>query len=288
MMKKQAIFIQKAGETMPSLSFYVICSCNILMLLLGLAYLRYCRMTRPPIGVFNMTDVIIAVSIIILAHFLYVVLPLWMAVGLFALAVFSALYYTLEPLFRARSLALLASGVLVIADIGTARIFGVQNNGFFLVNDLVILLVIIGVSNLWVQSGLKVRNVVIFSILLAIFDLFATALSPLTFTLFARLQSAPLTPALAWMSNGTVLGGGLGDFLLVTVFSLALYKAFGRTAGIINILLSLLVIASLLLIDQPWPGMIFLAPLMLGQYLFWHRQYPQERTMQRYLQQDYL
>jgi hypothetical protein len=254
------------------------------MLLLGLAYFRYCRMTRPPIGVFNITDVIIALSIIILAHFLYVVLPLWIAVGLFALAVFSALYYTLEPLFHARSLALLVSGVLIVADIGAAQIFGTKNNGFFLVNDLVILLVIIGVSNLWVQSGLKVRDVVIFSILLAIFDVCATALSPLTFTLFARLQSAPLTPALAWMSNGSILGGGLGDFLLVTVFSLALYKAFGRTAGIINILFSLLLIASLLLIDQQWPGMIFLAPLMLGQYLFWHRRHPQERTMQYYLQ----
>jgi hypothetical protein len=126
---------------------------------------------------------------------------------------------------------------------------------------------------------------VIFSLLLALFDLFATTLSPLTFTLFARLQSVPLTPALAWTSNGSILGGGLGDFLLVTVFSLTMEKAFGRAAGVSSMLFSLLVIAVLLLIDQPWPGMIFLAPIMLGQYLFWHRRYPQERTMQRYLQQ---
>jgi hypothetical protein len=127
--------------------------------------------------------------------------------------------------------------------------------------------VIIGVSNLWVQSGIKARDVVLFSMLLALFDFFATALSPLTFTLFARLQTAPLTPALAWMSNSAILGGGLGDFVLVTVFSLSLYKAFGRTAGVINTLFSLLVIASLLLVNQEWPGMIFLAPLMLVQYL---------------------
>jgi hypothetical protein len=270
---------------MLSLSFYVICSCNILMLLLSLIYFRHCRMTRPPIGVFNIVDVSIAMLIIVLAHFLYIVLPLWVAVGLFALATFCALYYTLEPLLRARSLALLASGVFIVADIGAAQIFGTKNNVFFLVNDLVILLVIIGISNLWVQSGIKARDVVLFSILLAIFDFFATALSPLTFTLFARLQSAPLTPALAWMSNGTILGGGLGDFLLVTVFSLSLYKAFGRTAGIINTLFSLLVIASLLLINQEWPGMIFFAPLMLGQYLFWHHRYPQERTLYGYLLQ---
>lgn len=271
---------------MPSLSFYVICSSNLMMLLLGLAYFRSCRMTRPPIGVFNRSDVLIAVCIIILAHVLYVVLPLWLAVGVFVLAVLSALYYTLEPLFRVRWLALLASGIFVLADIGAARIFGMQNNGFFLVNDVVILLVIIGVSNLWAQSGIKVRDVVLFSILLAIFDVCATALSPLTFTMFARLQGAPLTPALAWMSNGGILGGGLGDFLLVTVFSLALYKAFGRIAGSISILLSMVVIASLLLIDQPWPGMIFLAPIMLGQYLFWHRRQPQERTMHQYLLQQ--
>jgi hypothetical protein len=270
---------------MPSLSFYIICSCNVLMLLSGLAYFRHCRMTRPPLGVFNMTDVLIAMLIIVLAHFLYVVLPLWVAVGLFALATFCALYYTLEPLLHARSLALLASGILIVADIGAAQIFGTKNNAFFLVNDLVILLVIIGVSNLWVQSGIKARDVVLFSMLLALFDFFATALSPLTFTLFARLQTAPLTPALAWMSNSAILGGGLGDFVLVTVFSLSLYKAFGRTAGVINTLFSLLVIASLLLVNQEWPGMIFLAPLMLVQYLFWHHRYPQERTMHSYFQQ---
>jgi hypothetical protein len=271
---------------MPSLSFYVICGSNIAMLLLGLGYFRHFRMTRPPIGVFNLTDVIIAVFIIILAHFLYVVLPLWAAVGLFALAVLSALYVTLEPLLRARSLIWLVSLIFIALDIAAARIFGVQNNSFFLVNDLVILLVIIGVSNLWVQSGLKARDAVILSILLAIFDLFATVLSPLTFTMFARLQSVPLTPALAWTSNGSILGGGLGDFLLVTVFSLSMEKAFGHKASIISMLLSMLVIATLLLIDQPWPGMIFLAPLMLGQYLFWRGWSHQERAMQHYLQQS--
>jgi hypothetical protein len=63
-------------------------------------------------------------------------------------------------------------------------------------------------------------------------------------------------------------------------------KAFGRQASILGILLSLLVIATLLLIDQPWPGMIFLAPLMLGQYLYWRHRSPQERTMQHYLEPD--
>ena len=93
-----------------------------------------------------MTDVVIAVLIIILAHFLYVVLPLWMTIELFALAALSALYYTMEPLLRIRALALLASSIFVVADIGAAWIFGTKNNGFFLVNDLVILLVIIGVT----------------------------------------------------------------------------------------------------------------------------------------------
>jgi hypothetical protein len=65
------------------------------------------------------------------------------------------------------------------------------------------------------------------------------------------------------------------DFLLVTVFVLSMEKAFGRQASILGMLLSLLVIAALLLIDQPWPGMIFLAPLMLGQYLYWRHRYPQ-------------
>ncbi len=271
---------------MPSLSGYVLCGSTLVMLLLSLAYLRHCRVIRPPIGVFNLSDVLLAVLIITLAHVVYVVLPLWLAVGMFALAVLSAVYFTLEPLVRTRALAWLASLALIALDIGAAHIFGTQNNGFLLINDVVILLVIIGVSNLWVQSGLTARDAVLFSLLLAIFDLFATAFSPLMFTLLARFQSAPLTPALAWTSNGTSLGGGLGDFLLVTVFVLTMEKAFGRAAAILSMLLSLLVIAALLLNGQPWPMMIFLAPLMLGHYLFWRHRSPQERTMHRYLQQD--
>ncbi len=53
-----------------------------------------------------------------------------------------ALYFILQPLLRARSLALLVSSVFIIANIGTDHIFGTQANGFFLVNDVVILLVI--------------------------------------------------------------------------------------------------------------------------------------------------
>ena len=271
---------------MPSLSVYVLCGSTLVMLLLSLAFLRHCRVSRPPIGVFNRSDVLLAVLFITLAHVVYVVLPLWLAVGVFALAVLSALYCTLEPLVRSRVLTWLVSLSVIAVDIGAARILGTQNNGFTLINDVVILLVIIGVSNLWVQSGLTARNAVLFSLLLAIFDLFATALSPLTFTLLARLQNTPLTPVLAWTSNGISLGGGLGDFLLVTVFVLTMEKAFGRTAAILGMLLSLLVIAALLLNDQPWPGMIFLAPLMLGQYLFWHRRCGQERTTWQYVQEE--
>lgn len=90
---------------------------------------------------------------------------------MFALAILSAVYFTLEPLVRTRALVWLASLAVIAADIGAARLFGTQTNGFLLINDLVILLLIIGMSNLWVQSGLKARDAVLFSLLLATFDL---------------------------------------------------------------------------------------------------------------------
>ncbi|HET8844459.1 MAG TPA: hypothetical protein VFN35_23525, partial [Ktedonobacteraceae bacterium] len=121
-------------------------------------------MIRPPIGVFNLSDVLLTVLMILLAHIFYVVLPSWMAVGLFALAALSALYCALSPLVHIRLLALLISLVLIAGDIGAAWLFGVQNNGFLLVNNLVILLIIISISNLWVQSGLKARDAAIFSV----------------------------------------------------------------------------------------------------------------------------
>ncbi len=85
---------------MPSPSVSVILGSKILMLVLGLAYLRRYWVRRPPVGVINRSDVMIAVLIIILAHVLHVVVPVWAAAGLFALAILSALYCTLEPLFR--------------------------------------------------------------------------------------------------------------------------------------------------------------------------------------------
>jgi len=269
---------------MLSPSVVVLCGMTVALLVVSVAYLRRYRMTRPAIGVCNRSDIISAVVVILLAHVVYVVLPLWAAIGLFALAVTSAVAVMLEPLCSSRWLVWLISLTCVMGDIGIAWRAGVANPGFFLVNDGVMLMVIVGVANLWVQSGVRVRDAVLFSLLLAVFDLVATTLSSLTSMLFARFQTTPLMPALAWMSHGTILSGGLGDVLLVTVWVLVMEKAYGRAASISSGVICLGVIAALLSIDQPWPAMIVLAPLMAGHALFWRQRRPVERTMWEYLQ----
>jgi hypothetical protein len=252
---------------------------TVVLLVVSVTYLHRYHVTRPAIGVCNRSDVLCAVAVILLAHVVYVLLPLWAAIGLFALAVTSAVAVTLEPLCPSRWLAWLISLACVVGDIGIAWHAGVVNPGFLLVNDGVMLAVIVGVANLWVQSGVQVRDAVLFSLLLAVFDLVATSVSSLTSMLFARFQSAPLMPAVAWVSHGTMLSGGVGDVLLVTVWVLVMEKAYGRAASISSGVISLGVIAVLLSIDQPWPAMIVLAPLMIGHSLFWRQRRPVERTM---------
>src|SRR5438270_7326187 len=122
-----------------------------------------------------------------------------------------------------------------------------------------------------------------------VYDFVATSQLPLMGDLFARLDGLPFTPRLAWPVGGDGwLAIGLGDLLLATVFPLVMRKAFGRSAGLLAMVLGLGAIGALLALPLAtiFPVMVVLGPLMLAQYVYWSRRYRVERTTWQYLQAE--
>src|SRR5207244_447365 len=207
------------------------------------AYFRRYQISSPPIGVFNVQDLAVMVLLIILVPLYYLILPLWLTAALLLLVALSILYFTWEPLLRARWAIWLATVTLLVVDSGAAFL-GTKQNAFFAVNNIVLL--VMGITNLWAQSGMKARDAALLGILLALYDFIATVKLPLMGELVARLSDLPLAPLVAWSSENTMPSIGLGDLLLAAVFPLVMRKAFGRPAGMVALVLTLAAIGSLL------------------------------------------
>jgi hypothetical protein len=270
------------------LSYAVVLGGAVCAVLGGWAYFRRYQISRPPIGVFTLTDLALMVLFILLVPLLYLALPLWLVAGLLGLSALSVLYFTWEPLLQARWAIWLVVLVLLAADGGAALLLGTRRNGFFAINDAVLIVLVVGISNLWAQSGMKARHAALLGAGLAIYDFLATSEFPLTSGLFVRLAGLPLVPMVSWGSSSSALGIGLGDLLLATVFPLVLCKAFGRPAGITAMVFALAAMGLLLALPLRgmFPVMVVLGPLMGLQYLFWRRYRGQERTTWQYLQEE--
>lgn len=258
-------------------------------ILLGLAYFRRCRMTRPPLGVMTLGDVAFMLGAIILIPYLYLRLPGWLVAGLLAISAFGLLQVLFEPMVRPSRMSWLIAAIIVVADIVLARQLGAASLAYLAGNDVVLVLLAVAVTNVWAQSGMRARDLALLGAGLAIYDVVATALLPLTGELMARLAGLPLTPVVAWPTAASGwLGLGLGDLLLATAGPLVFRKAFGRTAGRIAVVIALAAIALPMLLvlsgryAGAFPVMVLLGPAMVAQYLFWLRANGRERTTAEY------
>jgi hypothetical protein len=277
---------------MPNSSFYVVFGFAASAVLLGWAYFRRYEITRPPIGVFSLGDVMVMIGTIVVLPYLYLALPLWIVAGFFALGVISILYFTVEPILRARWAIWLVTVVLSGADIWAQFQFGTMSTPFLVINNAVLIVAIVGTTNLWAQSGMKARDTAVLGGMLAVYDLVATSVLPLTSDLFTRLANMPFAPLVAWGAGGKQLAIGLGDLLLATTFPLVMRKAFGRSAGVIAMVINLATIAAMIAFlglanfSVTLPVMTVLGPLMVVQYGYWLRHLGQERTTWQYLQAE--
>jgi hypothetical protein len=209
--------------------------------------------------------------------------------------VLGILYFTLEPVLRVRWAVWAGALLLVAGDIALALTEGIDTVPFLLLNNVVLVLVVTGVTNLWAQSGMKARDVVVLAGALAVYDWIATVQLTVMEDLIGRLVNLPFVPLLAWTGaapNRGLVGVGLGDLLLATLFTLVMRKAFGRAAGWLAAGVSVASIATILVLfaagvlTSAVPAMVVLGPLMVAQYLAWRHARGQERTTGQYLQAE--
>ena len=263
----------------------------LLALLLSWRYFRHFHLTRPPIGVFSLGDIAFMLGSIILIPYLYLSIPRWIVATLLLLGACSLLYFVFEPVLRTRWAIWLVTLCLVLADLGTAWGLGVPSRMFVIVNNLIQLLSVVGISVLWAQSGMKARDLTILALALAVYDFIFTAQLPLMGELFRRLSGLPFAPLVVWPvdSAGQWVGIGLGDLLLAAAFPLIMRKAFGQLAGLAALLIGLGVLVILFVLPisgalaKLFPVMVVLGPLMGLQYLYWRHTCGPERTMHQFL-----
>ncbi|MGZ3582523.1 MAG: hypothetical protein ACXWP6_07295 [Ktedonobacterales bacterium] len=270
------------------LSFFVVLGCVACALAASWAYYSRCQLSRVPLGVINLTDIVVMIVAIIVVPFLYLILPVWLVAAVLLLTAISVLYVTVQPLLRARWAVWLVALALILIDAIVAYRMGTQGNAFFVVNDVVMIVLVVGVANLWAQGGAKARDMVILGLFLALYDFIATARLPLMNTLIDRLSGLPLAPIIAWRSGNVTLSLGLGDLLMASVFPLVMRKGYGRTAGLVVLALPLVAISGLLVfpLRQEFPLMVILGPLMALQFLYWRRRQGLERTTRQYLLEE--
>lgn len=260
-------------------------------ILLGLAYFRRYPLTRLPVGVINLWDVGVMLGGIVLVPYLYLALPPWALVSLLGVAMMGLLCSLFEPILPRRGLIWLVALGLVVADVGAALIVGVPSGAFCVVNNLVMIAVTVGATNLWAQSGLIARDLAVLAGALAVYDFFFTSQLSLMADLFTRLSAIPFAPLLAWPTGqrGDWLGLGLGDVLMATAFPLAMGKAFGRRAVVSAVVVAGATIGGVLalpasnLLTATFPVMVVLGPLMVAHYVYWLRRCGAERTTAQYL-----
>jgi hypothetical protein len=260
-------------------------------------YLRRYRLERPAIGVFNTRDVTILLVLLALLPTLYVVLPHWALTSFLALTFTASLSIGYRPLLNPTQLWL-GIGLLLGANIWMARtmlgtVLGWQL--YWVETSIIVLLGASAVANLYVQGGMQLRHVARFVILLAVYDLIFTMVTPLTNALAEDFLGYPLDPSFGFrigLYNGTL---GIGDLLVYSLFVISAYKAYGKVAARVALALVTLfgavvpAMAPLLInfidarADVVVPAQTFFGPAAFLGYLWMRRRFGRERTMLEFL-----
>ncbi len=268
------------------MSYLVVLVLVAITITLSWVYFLEFRINRPALGVFNLYDIIAIMGFVIITPYLYMVVPLWFVAGLIFLSSLALLYFTLENILPSRYMVWTVLLLLGGLDVAAQYIWGGDNDLYLAINNLILLLLVVGLTNLWVQGGIKARDVAVLGMALALYDFIATWQLGVTSEVFGRLWQLPLTPMLAWdRASGQGLGIGLVDLLLFSLFPLVTLKAFSQLANLLANLITFgaVAIISLLPIPGMFPTMIVLGPLMAAQYLFWVRRYGREKTTREWL-----
>lgn len=244
-------------------------------------YFHRWALPRAPIGFFRAFDIAIMSAMVVIAPLLYLALPPGVVITIFALTLLAAVQLVLAPVIGGR-IALAVSTVLCGAT-AAAWLLGHPLLTTVL-TDLVLSLGVVGVTNLWVQGGLRARHVAWLGGLIGVYDLIATTLTSVTTRLATELQGMPFAPVFALTGGSAPVSVGLGDMLLLVLFPLAAARAFGRVAGLAAGFSAAAIVA--LAEALIWAGVFtaalplvtILGPAIIVQYAFWRQLGRRERT----------
>ena len=268
--------------------------------LLSLLYFRRVRLERPALGVFNTRDIALILVFILSLPFLYLILPSWVLTAMLTLTFSTALYLALHPLLRARYLWSLIA-FLIVGDIVVTRTLMGTTQGwqiYWVFNNVIVLGAAVGISNLYVQGGMHLRQVAWFSLILACYDFFFDLVVPISAHLADRFHGQPLDAAMGWISGPYSSNLGIGDILVFSLFMISAYKGFGRkglVASVVAISLCGALLPSLSsLVILPFvrggigitiPVQTFFGPFAVLTYYLLRRTGP-ERSMAQWLKAE--
>jgi hypothetical protein len=259
-------------------------------------YFRRVRQERPPVGSFNRRDVGILLVFIVALPFLYAALPRWALTAFLVVTFASALSTGYRPVLGRLPLWL-GIGLLIGANIWTSRTLLGTVAGWQLwwaELSVMVVLAAIAVANLYVQGGMKLRDVAWFALALACYDVFFTMVFPLTNKLVQEFLGFALDPSFGMRFGLANYAVGIGDLLIFAMFTTAAVKAYGRRAGWLALGLVVAfgcVVPSFAPVlinfvdartDVLVPSQTFFGPAALACYLWLRRRHGPERTMGQY------
>lgn len=254
----------------------------------ALAHLRRLPADRPPVGVFNGSDVATLLVGVLVMPFVYLAIPARVAVPVFGLVLMAIVAVALGPVLGHGGLGLFVAVALALCDVALAVVAGAQSPLLWLGNAVLLSIAVVGIANIWAQSGMRLRHLVVVTVAVTVYDTLATAWSPLTLDLFNQLAVGPFAPFLLWRVGPYGLTVGLGDLLIATLFVLLVDKgyggratvvAFGATASVVGAMSALAVLD---LAPGFIPAMWGLAPVVIGATAYLARVRGRERTVGQY------
>ena len=200
----------------------------------ALAYFRGVRLERPAIGAFNSRDLVILAGFIILLPILYLAVPGPVLTGFLVLTFGSAMAIGLRPIMPARYRRVLIPAIIGSEIVVTYTLLGAPRGLqlYWVFTSAIVLVAAMGISNLYVQGGLRMRQIAWFAVFLAGYDAFFSTVVPLTPQLAAAFEGRPLNASIGWAAGRYSANIGLGDLLVYGLFVTAAYKAFDRRGAI--------------------------------------------------------
>jgi hypothetical protein len=271
----------------PSMSPFLLVAVIAVILLAAWLYFRRVRVERPPVGVFNLRDIAFTFLVLVAIPPLYLELPVWSVASIAVLTATGITYLTSAPVLG-RPVAATVAGGVAIAEVVVSSWQDGQSTPFLVLNDIAVAVLVIGVCNIWAQSGVHARDVTVFACAVGVFDLVATWLMPLMLEFFTRVRALPFAPVLAIGTGTGAAAIGMGDLLFIVLWPLVAAKAFALRAGLVAAAgtvgsVAALGVASVTgLVTSAIPAMVVIAPVILVQYLLLRRHHGTERTTKDY------